>query len=241
MRIKHSVWSVLGVGILLLCSATSVWADRGIKDGQGRPESVVRDDHRRDHGFNKERGYVLDKRHHHNHYYPPHGRVVESLPHNHYSVNHHGAHHYYHAGVWYRPHGLNFVVSLPPVGVAVPILPPFYTTVWVGGVPYYYADNVYYVWRAEQRGYAVVEPPQESDVRVQPAQADQLFIYPKKGQSEQAQATDRYQCHRWSADQTGFDPSQPGGNVPESHHASKRVDYQRAMKACLDARGYSVQ
>lgn len=241
MRVKHSVWSVLGIGVLLLCSAASVWADRGIKDGQRRPEPVVRDDHHRAHGFNKERGYVLDKRHHHNHYYPPHGHVVESLPHNHHFVNHHGTHYYYHAGVWYRPHGLSFVVSLPPVGVVVPILPPFYTTVWVGGVPYYYADNVYYVWRPEQRGYAVVEPPQESDVRVQPAHTEQLFIYPKKGQSEQVQATDRYQCHRWSADQTGFDPSQPGGNVPESQHTSKRADYQRAMKACLEARNYSVQ
>ncbi|MCK4837360.1 MAG: hypothetical protein KAS94_01080, partial [Desulfobulbaceae bacterium] len=67
------------------------------------------------------------------------------------------------------------------------------------------------------------------------------FIYPKEGQSEEQQATDRYECHRWSVDQTGFDPSQPGGDVPQREHSGKRLEYQRAMKACLEARNYSVQ
>ena len=70
---------------------------------------------------------------------------------------------------------------------------------------------------------------------------DQLFIYPKKGQSEQMQADDRYECHRWSSDQTGFDPTQSGGSVAERLYDSKKADYQRAMKACLEARDYSVQ
>ncbi len=40
------------------------------------------------------------------------------------------------------------------------------------------------------------------------AQGD-LFIYPKKGQSEEKQSKDRYECHSWSVKQTGFDPSAP--------------------------------
>ena len=72
-------------------------------------------------------------------------------------------------------------------------------------------------------------------------QPDRLFAYPMKGQSEEQQATDRYQCHQWAADQTGFDPTQPGVTVPEPQRALKRAEYQRAMKACLEARGYSVQ
>ena len=37
--------------------------------------------------------------------------------------------------------------------------------VWFGGVPYYYADNVYYSWQPEQNGYAVVDPPENADER----------------------------------------------------------------------------
>ena len=70
---------------------------------------------------------------------------------------------------------------------------------------------------------------------------EQLFIYPKEGQSQSVQADDQYECHRWSSDQTGFDPTKPGGSVPERFYESKKDDYQRAMKACLEARGYSVQ
>ena len=55
------------------------------------------------------------------------------------------------------------------------------------------------------------------------------------------QAADRYECHRWSVEQTGFDPSQPGGNVQEEQHQGKRLEYQRGMKACLEALNYSVQ
>lgn len=37
--------------------------------------------------------------------------------------------------------------------------------------------------------------------------APDLYIYPKNGQSEKLQKRDRYECHVWAADQTGFDPS----------------------------------
>lgn len=41
------------------------------------------------------------------------------------------------------------------------------------------------------------------------AQAQQggAFVYPKAGQSEQQQSKDRYECHQWAVQQTGFDPS----------------------------------
>lgn len=64
-----------------------------------------------------------------------------------------------------------------------------------------------------------------------------LFMYPKTGQSAEQQGTDRYECHRWAADQTGFDPSQGSPGVTER----KRDDYLRAMSACLEGRGYSVK
>jgi hypothetical protein len=70
---------------------------------------------------------------------------------------------YYHAGVWWRPGPAGFVVIRPPIGVVVPVLPPAYTTVWIGGAPYYYANDIYYTPVAG--GYAVAQPP--ADVAAQ--------------------------------------------------------------------------
>jgi len=190
--------------------------------------------------FNK-RDYVFDKRYQHNRRYPKPGLRIRELPRNARRIPYRRHRYYYDGGVWYRPVREGFTVILPPVGVVVPVLPPFYTTIWVGGIPYYYADGVYYVWHSEERGYAVVEPPPEAEINEQPPVPEQLFIYPKAGQNEEQQATDRYECHRWSVEQTGFDPTQPGGNVPAEQHQAKRQDYQRAMKSCLEARNYSVQ
>lgn len=199
-------------------------------------------EHRREpHPVRVERGYEFDHRHHHDRYYPPRGYVVDVLPHGHLVVPYRGTHYYFHAGVWYRPSGTRFVVVTPPVGLSISVLPPYYTTVWVGGVPYYYADGVYYSWRPVERTYVVVDPPRESDVLNLPPEPERLFIYPRLGQTEQQQATDRYECHRWAVDQTGFDPTRPAGGVTESQLVTKRADYQRASKACLEARGYSVR
>jgi hypothetical protein len=38
------------------------------------------------------------------------------------------------------------------------------------------------------------------------AQTD-MFIYPGKGQNQAQQDKDRYECHSWAVQQTGFDPS----------------------------------
>ncbi len=41
------------------------------------------------------------------------------------------------------------------------------------------------------------------------AQDSDIFVYPSKGQSQEQQDKDRYECHRWAVQQTGFDPSKP--------------------------------
>lgn len=188
-----------------------------------------------------DRGYQLDPRHHHDRFYPSRGLIVDRLPPGHIVVPYRSERYHFHGGVWYRPSGSRFVVVAPPIGLSVSILPPFYTTLWVGGAPYFYADGVYYRWRPAERHYVVVEPPRESEITALPPEPEQLFVYPKEGQSEQQQATDRYECHRWAANQSGFDPTQPGSGWPESEYGAKRADYQRATKACLEARGYSVR
>ena len=41
------------------------------------------------------------------------------------------------------------------------------------------------------------------------ALAQQMFIYPSRGQSEERQQRDKYECNQWAVEQTGFDPSNP--------------------------------
>jgi hypothetical protein len=185
----------------------------------------------------------MDARYAHNHYYPTRGYVAPVLPRGYLSVDHFHDHFYYAGGVWYRPAGPRFVVVAPPVGVFVPILPPFYTTVWFGGVPYYYANDAYYVWSPSDNQYEVVAPPDGSGdtATTQAPASDDLYIYPKNGQNEDQQAKDRYECHAWASGQSGFDPTKSGGGVAPQDANNMRSEYNRAMTACLEGRGYSVK
>ena len=193
------------------------------------------------------RGQVLDGRYNHGHYYPAFGTVSASLPVDYHPYYHAGGRYYFSGGIWYAPRGPGFVVVRPPAGLVITVLPPYYSTVWFGGIPYYYADDVYYTWQPAQNGYAVVDPPDNAD---QPSAApqdsgpgggaqDDLIIYPKNGQSNDQQAADRYECHNWARGQTGFDPTQAGGGVSGDVDRA-RNNYERAMSACLQARGYQV-
>ena len=76
---------------------------------------------------------------------------------------------------------------------------------------------------------------------VLPSSAERIFIYPRKGQSEELQAKDRYECHRWAVSQIGYDPTQPTSGMPETQLNQMRADYNRAMGACLDGRGYTMR
>ena len=76
---------------------------------------------------------------------------------------------------------------------------------------------------------------------VLPSSAERIFIYPRKGQSEELQAKDRYECHRWAVSQIGYDPTQPTSGMPETQLNQMRADYNRAMDACLDGRGYTMR
>ena len=181
-----------------------------------------------------------DGRYGNNHYYATRGGYVRAVPGAPYMVG--GGRYYYSGGVWYAPRPGGFVVIGAPVGFLVPVLPPYYNTVWVAGVPYYYANDTYYAWDAAQNGYQVVDPPAGADTAsTQPPPSDDLFIYPQNGQTAEQQANDKYECHKWSFSQTGYDPTQPSGGVAPGDAAGKRADYQRAMRACLEGRGYSVR
>ena len=84
-------------------------------------------------------------------------------------------------------------------------------------------------------------PPQSSNSAVPSgprgnwSSAADIYVYPRNGQNEQQTSTDRFECHKWSVAQTGFDPTRAMNLQGTS------IDYRRAMGACLDARGYSVK
>jgi hypothetical protein len=160
---------------------------------------------------------------------------------------------YWRGGFWPRAYyGLGFAWFLP-------ILPAVYATYWYGGIPYYYANDVYYTWDPGYSGYVATDPPPVADSggagmatapgapapeagsgdgqyqgQQDPSQgqqaagsAPQIFMYPKNGQSEQQQSTDKRECQQWAANQAG----QGGENSS---------DYRRALVACVEGRGYSA-
>ncbi len=184
------------------------------------------------------------------HSYPPHGTAVSTPPPSAVVINRPDGRYYYSGGVWYAPRGPTYVVVSAPVGVFVPLLPPRYSTVWVAGAPYYYANDTYYSWSPQQNSYEVVAPPSGDGIPPPenpeappppPSQGDGLYVYPRNGQSDQQQASDRYECHQWATAQTGFDPTHPGGAASPDQPGGDPEGYQRAMKACLEGRSYSVR
>jgi hypothetical protein len=204
----------------------------------------------------------LDARYHHDHYYPAHGYVVSAVPHGSVSIAYGGGHYWYHGGVWFRASGPHFVVVAPPIGVVVPVLPPGYVSLWIGGAPYYYANDVYYAPMAG--GYGVVVPPTGADqaqpfpapvptpapmaatasvaatgqaavpaTAVTPARAPapttrpQPIVYPRNGQTPQQTEADHQSCNRWASQQ---------------RDAAADADvFERAVDACMDARGYTLR
>src|SRR5882672_8941964 len=106
---------------------------------------------------------------------------------------------YWHGGFWPRCYyGVGFSWFLP-------VLPLAYATYWWGGVPYYYANDVYYTYNPDYEGYVATDPPPVTESAA-PADgagpaagappgdgtaAGQIFMYPKNGQSAEQQATDK--------------------------------------------------
>jgi hypothetical protein len=200
----------------------------GPREGSGRPSF-------------EGRGQVLDNRYNHGRYYPRAGSFRPSLPDGYRPYYRGGDRYYFSGGIWYAPRGPGFVVVRPPPGLVISVLPPYYSTVWVGGMPYYYADDVYYTWQPEQNGYTVAEPPENADSpSAPPAESaqDDLIIYPRNGQTKEQQAADKLECQNWAKDQSGFDPSLPGGAANQADGA--RANYNRAISACFEGRGYKV-
>jgi hypothetical protein len=163
---------------------------------------------------------------------PPFGLFVPFLP-PYYAMVWGGGRPYYYANeVYYVSQGNGYVVAEPPVG-EVSLAPPPPTSPVTPPMPP--------TPQATSPMPPMPPAPPMSSAAPAVAPTDKLFIYPRQNQSEPQQATDRFDCHKWAVGQTGFDPTQPPGGVPESQRGQKQADYQRAMSACLEGRGYTVR
>ncbi len=166
------------------------------------------------------------------------GARFRTLPRGHTAVVVKGVSYYYQAGVFYRNAGHDYVVVRAPIGARVRILPVGVVRLTIGSRPYFFVNDIYFVLDDQSRDYVVVEPPAEAPSALAEAQgalAQDVYAYPRDGQSEDEVRLDRYECHVWAADQSGFDPSlpnqSPGGGAA----------YNRAVSACLEGRDYVVK
>src|SRR5437879_1231495 len=104
----------------------------------------------------------------------------------------------------------------------LPILPFGYATFWWGGSPYYYWNDLYYTWSPTDNGYVVTDPPPAAGTEPDAASGgSDVYLYPRNGQSDAQTQNDRYECHSWAVNQTGFDPTR------SSHQSSGSLaDYR---------------
>jgi uncharacterized protein DUF6515 len=217
----------------------------------------------RGHGYDHDRYFSphweLDVRHHHDHFYPARGYVVPALPPGYLDLTFRGRRYFFRSGVWFGMQGPGFVVVRPPVGIRLALLPPSYSTLWIGGVPYYYANGIYYTPVPNSSEYVVVNPPpgyetaapQSGQVPAptlpltapanpqgatpQPSVPQSLFVYPREGQTQTQITGDRSDCNEWAIGQTGYDPAHPG-----TAGSQRAGDFQRAVRTCLEGKGYTV-
>ncbi len=68
------------------------------------------------------------------------------------------------------------------------------------------------------------------------AMAQQQYVYPQKGQSDEQQKKDEYDCHSWAVKQTGFDPTQ-AAQAPQQQAAQQPAGAQPGSGVRGAARG----
>ncbi len=98
------------------------------------------------------------------------------------------------------------------------------------------------------------------------AAAQNIVAYPSRGQTQEQQQRDRFECYNWAEQQTGFNPqAQTGSTAPppptggplRRHEmekeeaqaqsqqsaavAQKTANFNHAMGLCLRGRGYTVE
>lgn len=169
-------------------------------------------------------------------HYHPIGHRVSLLPRARIRLLVGGLPYFYYTGVFYRLVSNNYVVVAAPFNAVIKYLPFGFVTFTIGLSTYYMANDTYYMWDDGKNGYVVVPKPTSASQALEEATQGRLFVYPNKGQNEDQQAKDRYECHRWSVSESSVDPTS------EEHEFTnyEKTEYKRGITACLIARDYTV-
>ena len=119
---------------------------------------------------------------------------------------------------------------------------PYYYRPYVGfGSGFGYGPYPYYSpWYGPSFGVGIHLDGRSSSQRTPAAQPEapralKLYVYPAAGQSDAQTSEDRYQCHVWSADPSGHDPTLGAGSREDAE------SYTRAFTACMEGRNYVVK
>lgn len=170
---------------------------------------------------------------------------------------------WWHGGYWPRAYyGPGFAWFLP-------VLPLAYATYWYGGVPYYYANDVYYTWNPDYDGYVATDPPPvaypdgsgsqsyespppgapgQPPPGQQPPPSQQLppGESPMRPPSSGGPSADSgaqifmYPLNGQSEAQQSIDKRECQQWAATQAGAANAGDYRRAMLACVQGRGYSA-
>ncbi len=206
--------------------------ERRRNEGQGRGDSR-RERNRREQAFQNYR-----RRGHHSRRHYSVGHKLRRLPRNHSRFSWNNYSYFYGNGYFYRPSSYGYVVVGAPLGFRLSVLPLGYATFYLASDRYHYVNDTYYRWYSDTNDYEVVDEPNgaaDALYRVSEIAAASLYIYPTQGQTEEQRDQDRFECHLWAVDESGFDPSYSDADK------AGYENYRRAMTACLEGRGYSVK
>lgn len=172
-------------------------------------------------------------------HYPAIGDQVKAVPPGARTVKVNRQSYRYHNGSFYRPGPSGaYLVVQAPVGASVDALAPGYISFSIGPSRYFFANFTYYMWNKDRSAYIVVAKPEGAETAMATQKASSsadIYVYPNNAQSTEQQGRDRYECYLWAVEQSAYDP------VAGEADATKASDYQRALAACLEGRGYTVR
>ena len=172
-------------------------------------------------------------------HYPAIGDHVRALPPGSRTIKVGRQDYRYHNGSFYAPGPAGaYVVVRAPIGAQVSVLAPGYVSFSIGAGQFFFANYTFYAWNEDRTGYVVVEKPPGAEAAIaatEAASTAEIYVYPNKEQSTEQQGRDRYECYLWAVEKSGFDP------VAGEPDAARSSDYQRAIAACLEGRGYTVR
>src|SRR5262249_17821845 len=74
------------------------------------------------------------------------------------------------------------------------------------------------------------------------AQASRPYIYPSRGQTQEQQDRDKYECNQWAVSQSGFDPGNPSATSTSSQPAQGQAAGGAAARgAAVGAVGGAIE